>query len=68
MQVKSNLKFSPIELTIQIETEEELKVLTAMFGRDFKIPAILRDCGDINTKEESALNKIMTTIYNEVAR
>ena len=66
MKVKSTKLFSPVDLHIHIETEQEFKVLTTMFGRDMKIPSLLREIGDLTHQEETLLQKIMINTYYEV--
>ena len=60
VQAKKQPAFQPIELTITIESEEELQALRTITGCDQSIPEVIREWGNnINKAVAGAMLRVI---------
>lgn len=56
-------QFTPIELTIVIESEDERELLRKLFGRDVMIPNLLLEYEYISHSEKKELSRILFQVF-----
>ena len=60
--------FKPIDLTIRIETKEDLNLLKEIFGCDFYIPDLLIKNDFIGENQRSQLSAFFANAYQELIK
>lgn len=63
---KEKPSFQPLQVTITIETEEELKTLKTFATKDVSVPEFLGERGILTSEQRKILSALMTSITDKL--